>query len=172
MVPLPVTVIRSPRENLAKCSLRTLEARPEFRFLVADGAFRFDATGFLLLELEAPALAPSDRGIPLLILDSTWHLLPALAARIDGTPVRRALPGGVKTSYPRASKLFRDPPRGLASIEAVFLAKAVLGEWDPSLLAGYYWKDEFLASVTSAGWRPGAGAAAAADQPHERDRLR
>ena len=38
-----------------------------------------------------------------------------------------------------------DPVEGLASVEALYVAKRLLGDDDPSLLDGYHWKDEFLA---------------------------
>ena len=43
--------------------------------------------------------------------------------------------------------MYDDPPQGLASIEALYVAMKVLGFDDPSLLDGYHWKDEFLASL-------------------------
>jgi pre-rRNA-processing protein TSR3 len=61
----------------------------------------------------------------------------------------------VRTAYPRVSKVFDDPTAGLASIEALYLARKLLGDDDPSLLDGYHWKAPFLASLTE-GARDGA----------------
>jgi pre-rRNA-processing protein TSR3 len=58
----------------------------------------------------------------------------------------------VSTAYPRTSKCFDDPAQGLASIEALYLARALLGDKDPSLLDGYYWRDDFLRRCAAAGW--------------------
>ena len=52
-----VTVIRHPRENLKKCSLRHLHGRADFEFFKATENFLFDAGGFILLEIGAPAIA-------------------------------------------------------------------------------------------------------------------
>ena len=142
----PVTVIRHQRERISKCSLRHLHDRPEFTFLKAQKDFRFDAGGYLALTLDAPPLTAADRGHPLLILDSTWRWLPELERCIGGDPRRRSLPT-VPTAYPRQSRTHKDPEGGLASVEAIYLAKRILGDDDPSLLDGYHWKEQFLANV-------------------------
>jgi pre-rRNA-processing protein TSR3 len=49
------------------------------------------------------------------------------------------------TAYPRKSKLFEDPERGLASVEALYAALALLGEQRQELLANYRWARTFLA---------------------------
>ena len=67
MTPIPVTVIRHPKERVAKCSLRTLHGREGFTFLRASHGMRFDATGHLLLAVDAPPLTIEDRGHPILI---------------------------------------------------------------------------------------------------------
>lgn len=149
--PIPTTVIRHYKERISKCSLRFLHDRPEMTFHRARPGFRFDATGYTVLAVDAPALSPADAGRPLLLLDSTWRWLPQLAACLDGEPVRRSIPGDVPTAYPRITKVFEDPERGLASVEALYLARRLLGDTDESLLEGYHWKDEFLAAVKAAG---------------------
>ena len=116
-----VTVIRHPRENLKKCSLRHLHAHPNFEFLKASDGFRFDATGFTVLEMNAPAISMEDFGRPLLLLDSTWFLLPRIRAKIFGDFISRSLPPTVKTAYPRVSKMHSDPD-GLATVEALYAA--------------------------------------------------
>lgn len=145
------TVIRHAKERIAKCSLRFLHDRPEMTFLRAKPGFTFDATGYLLLAVGAPPLGRADAGHPLLLLDSTWRWLPQLRAHVTGTPIERSIPGGIATAYPRTSKVFEDPAGGLASIEALYLARALLGDDDPSLLTGYHWRDAFLANVAAAG---------------------
>lgn len=144
---LPVTVIQHPKERISKCSLRSLMGRDDITFLKAHSGFKFDATGFILLALDAPSLNRGDAGCPLLILDSTWRLLPKLERCVAGEPVRRSIPSKAGTAYPRRSKLFVDPEWGLASIEALYAAKRILGEDDPSILDGYAWKDAFLANL-------------------------
>lgn len=148
--PVPVTVIRHEREKIRKCSLRFLHGRPEMTFLRQRPGFRFDATGFLLLTVEAPPLQRKDAGRPLLLLDATWRWLPQLLTCVHGTPIPRSIPGNLRTAYPRTSKVFDDPSAGLASIEALYVARAILGDDDPSLLDGYHWKDAFLAGLRAA----------------------
>ncbi|MEQ1632220.1 MAG: hypothetical protein ABL997_07585 [Planctomycetota bacterium] len=150
MTSIPTTVIRHPKEKISKCSLRFLHDRKEMTFLRSKEGFTFDATGFTLLAVDAEPLSPRDAGRPLLLLDSTWRWLPQLLATIRGEPTRRSIPGNVSTAYPRISKVFSDPEQGLASIEALYLARKLLLDDDPTLLDGYHWKDQFLASLRPA----------------------
>jgi pre-rRNA-processing protein TSR3 len=150
MSPIPTTVIRHQKEKVSKCSLRFLHDRPEMTFLRNKPGFTFDATGYLLLAVDAEPLSTRDAGRPLLLLDSTWRWLPQLLACVTGAPVLRSIPGSVRTAYPRVSKVFEDPTAGLASIEALYLARKLLGDDDPSLLDGYHWKDQFLQSLKDA----------------------
>ena len=140
-----VWVIRHPRERIAKCSLRHLHNRTDFSFLKASPQAVFDLSGCLLLDLNAPVLKTEDDAtLPLVILDSTWRLLPQMIACVTGIPVRRSLPATIHTAYPRVSKLTPDPYGGLASVEALYVAQRILGKEDPSVLEGYYWKETFL----------------------------
>ena len=116
-----VTVIRHPRENLKKCSLRHLHGRADFEFFKATENFLFDAGGFILLEIGAPPITPADGGKPILLLDSTWRLLPSIRAKVRGDFIPRSIPQSVRTAYPRVSKVFSDPD-GLATIEALYAA--------------------------------------------------
>jgi len=147
MTAVATTVIRHPKERLAKCSLRFLHERPEITFLRARAGFAFDGTGFTLLAVDAEPLSAADAGRPLLLLDSSWRWLPQLLAAVTGAPVRRSIPGSVRTAYPRQSKVFDDPKAGLASVEALYVARRILGDDDPSLLHGYHWKEQFLAGL-------------------------
>lgn len=147
MTAVPTTVIRHHKEKIRKCSLRFLHTRPEMTFLRQRGGFEFDATGFTLLAVDAPPLSRADAGRPLLLLDSTWRWLPQLLACLRGEPVPRSIPGHLRTAYPRTSKVFDDPEAGLASIEALYVARRILGDDDPTLLDGYHWQDAFLCAL-------------------------
>ena len=151
MTKVQTTVIRHLKERISKCSLRFLHDRPEMTFLRGKPDLRFDATGFLLLAVDAPPLSIDDAGKPLLLLDSTWRWLAQLQDCVIGEPLPRSIPGGLRTAYPRVSKVFDDPAGGLASIEALYVARKVLGDDDPALLDGYHWKEDFLQIVASAG---------------------
>lgn len=151
MTAVATTVIRHPKERISKCSLRFLHDRPEMTFLRGKPDTIFDATGFIQLAVDAPALSIADAGKPLLLLDSTWRWLPQIEACVTGEPIKRSIPGNLRTAYPRVSKVFDDPTGGLASIEALYVARKLLGDDDPNLLHGYHWKDEFLQIVANAG---------------------
>jgi len=146
----PVTIIRHPKERRSKCSLTPLERRPDLTFLKWRPGWSFDASGYTLLRLDAPVLSAADAGRPLLLLDSTWRLLPQLEAGLHGQAKARSLPA-VETAYPRVSKIAEDPLGGLASVEALYLAKLLLGERDDSLLADYHWGESFFRKLRCAG---------------------
>ena len=146
----PITVIRHPKERRSKCSLTPLEGRADIAFHKAREGWQFDMSGFTVLALGAPELSAADAGRPLLLLDSTWRLLPQLEACLIGEGVRRTLPS-VATAYPRVSKINRDPHGGLASVEALYLARVMLGERDDSLLDGYHWRDVFMENLRQEG---------------------
>lgn len=143
--PLVDVVIRHPRERKSKCSLQPLRNRPDLRFLTAREGFSFDATGYVLLSLDAPVLSPADAPFPLLLLDSTWRLLPRLERAITGDPLRRSLPARLRTACPRVSKIAPDPPRGLASVEALYAARLLQDRPRAGLLDHYRWREHFLA---------------------------
>lgn len=149
---VPVTVIRHPKERRSKCSLTPLEGRESITFHRARPGWTFDVSGFTILGLDAPELSEADAGRPLLLLDSTWRLLPHLEACLVGEGVRRTLPA-VPTAYPRVSKLTPDPLGGLASVEALFFAQYLLGQPDLSLLGAYHWRRAFVEGLESAGYR-------------------
>ena len=142
-----VIVIRHPKERKSKCSLAPLHNHHRVTFHNAHKNFRFDATGYILLTLNAPQLTSQDSGYPIIILDSTWHLIPHLEACIEGEPILRSLPNNIKTAYPRISKIFKDPDEGLASIEALYVAMKIVGEDNQSLLNEYHWKEQFLSGL-------------------------
>ena len=66
------------------------------------------------------------------------------------------IPDGFVTAYPRRNKKDLDPDQGLATIEALFIAAALLGRWDQSLLAHYHFGADFLAKNRRAFERHGA----------------
>ncbi|MFP4166649.1 MAG: hypothetical protein ACLFUF_05720 [Opitutales bacterium] len=123
----------------------------------------FDVTGYTVLSVDAPQLSADDAGRPLLLLDSTWRLLPELEACLAGEGIKRSLPP-VKSAYPRVSKLSADPPHGLASVEALYLACLVLGHREDWLLRHYHWRSSFMRNLESAGL-PASGIDAARDKP-------
>lgn len=147
----PITIIRHPKERRSKCSLTPLEGRSDLCFFKARAGWLFDVTGYTVLGLDAPQLSIADAERPLLLLDSTWRLLPQLEACLQGEGLRRTLPS-VATAYPRVSKLKLDPLGGLASVEALYFARVLLGKRDDSLLQAYYWRENFMQTLQQAGY--------------------
>lgn len=143
---MDIVIIRHPKERLSKCSLEPLRGRKNITFHKATKHFSFNADQHLLLAVDAPPLTAEDAGKPILLLDSTWRLLPQLENCLTGEPIRRSFPVQIPTAFPRVSKIAEDPSNGLASVEALFLATHFLGQADPSLLDDYHWKDQFLAT--------------------------
>jgi len=138
-------VIRHPKERKSKCSLEPLRKRSDILFETARPGFMFDATGYILLRVDAPVLSSTDGNLPLLLLDSTWRLLPRVEACVTGSPVLRSLPRSIVTAYPRVSKTSTDPACGLASVEALYAARRLQGRPVDGLLDQYFWKGAFLA---------------------------
>lgn len=138
-----VIVIRHPKENIKKCSLRFLHDKDGFEFHKANDNFSFDATGCILLEIDAPPITEDDKGKPILLLDSTWRLLPKIRNKVYGNYIARSIPPSVKTAYPRISKIFADPD-GLATVEALYAAMRMAGNPDVSVLKHYPFAKKFM----------------------------
>jgi pre-rRNA-processing protein TSR3 len=140
-----ILIAHDPREPSKKCSITPLRGMPGVRFIPLRGNKRVDVGRRIWLHPDGDELTPADRGLGLLLIDCTWRRVPSLARRIDGELLPRRLPSLV-TVYPRRSKLVPDPEHGLASVEALYAATALLGDPRPELLAGYRWAPEFLAA--------------------------
>lgn len=143
----PTIVIRHKKENLKKCSLRGLEKRPDFRFYRYPlETFQADST-YLLLTLDADEeLSLADKECGLLILDGTWRYARDMEKNIPALSSfkKRCLPPNLVTAYPRRQQDCPNPAQGLASIEAIAYAYAVLQRPIEGLLDQYHWKDSFL----------------------------
>lgn len=139
-----ILVVRDPKEGANKCSLTPLRGHPDVLFANYRPGRQFDGGSRILLEVGARALEPGEPSSGLLLLDSSWRRLPSLRRTIVGDVVPRSLPS-LRTAYPRASRRFADPEGGLASVEALYAAVALLWGPDPSLLDGYVAREAFLA---------------------------
>ena len=142
-VPAHVLILRDPRESTRKCSLTPLRGKPGIDFVAYDRERRVAVGERVLLHPDGEPLSDADRGRDLLLVDCAWRRVDALLATLDGTLVRRRLPP-LATAYPRTSKVFRDPERGLASVEALHAALCLLGEPRADLLEEYRWRERFL----------------------------
>lgn len=138
------TILRHPKERLSKCSLEPLRGQEGYVFHKAKPGLTVDVSGKIVLAVGAPPLSTEDAGRELVLLDSTWRLLPDLEKCLVGEPIYRCIPGGFETAYPRVSKIGDNPDGGLASVEALYVAIRLLGEDRPKMLNDYHWKEAFL----------------------------
>lgn len=141
---LPTIILRHRRENLKKCSLRGLESREDLLFFIYPVDPLPLLKGQVLLSLNAPPLTEEDRGKGLFLIDGTWKYATLMARQVKGEFIERSIPKEFRTSYPRKQTACDDPERGLASVEALYIAYHILGYDTDGLLDHYYWKDAFL----------------------------
>jgi len=147
----PVTVIiRHQKERLEKCSLHGLEAREDLRFTTFPDVTLPDLTDYLLLSIDegAPELTAGDADRGLVLIDATWRLAQRVMRGLAeplGALEPRAIPAGFVTAYPRRQTACPDPQRGLASVEALYVAHRITGRETTGLLDHYRWAQEFLA---------------------------
>ena len=140
---MDILILLDPRESKKKCSLTPLQGLAGVRFVGYDRERRLAAGARVLLHPDGDELSPADRGRDLLLIDCAWRRVPELLATVDGELIHRRMPRLV-TAYPRKSKLFVDPSEGLASVEALYAACALLGEPRAELLRGYRFAQAFL----------------------------
>lgn len=140
-----VLILRDPRESARKCSLTPLRGTAGLHFVEYRPDRRLDAGGRILLSPQGRVLTPADAGRDLLLVDCSWRRVATLLRAVDGPLIRRSLPP-LRTAYPRRSRSFPDPSQGLASVEALVAALALVGNPRPELLAEYRWAAPFLAA--------------------------
>jgi pre-rRNA-processing protein TSR3 len=142
---LDCIIIRHKKENLKKCSLRGLEGREGVVWHTYPNCSGITFEECILLDMEGELLSPDDKE-PLVLLDATWRYAAKMRDGIPGLQKvpRRRIPDTWKTAYPRRQTECVDPERGLASIEAMFVAFSITGRSTDGLLDHYFWKDEFL----------------------------
>ncbi|MHC4779699.1 MAG: ribosome biogenesis domain-containing protein [Planctomycetota bacterium] len=142
MTPPRFFVIEHPKEKKHKCTVSLLKGREDLTFLSVEEAESASWNDALLLDPSVDTLLTTrDAGKPLILVDASWRWAERVVRKMACS--RRRLPP-FETAYPRTSKLFRDPPGGLASAEALFVAALVMGRYDESFLDGYRWKVQFL----------------------------
>ena len=139
-------LLRLNKESPTKCSLTPLRSREDLPICwIHCGLGDEVKVGEVsLLHPDGKPLSTKDNQRPLLLIDSSWRDLPKVLRGVKGDLHLRSLPSGLKTAYPRKSSTFADPETGLASIEALYAACALLGFRKESLLEEYYWREEFL----------------------------
>lgn len=139
----PTIILRHRKENLKKCSLRGLERREDFRFFTYPQETVPDLTGYILLTPEAPPLSKEDAAYGLFLIDGTWRYAEKMVRSCSPMECR-SIPENFRTAYPRSQEGWINPEKGLASIEALYLAYLLTGRNPQGLLDHYYWKNIFL----------------------------
>jgi len=145
----PTIILRHRKENLKKCSLRGLETRSDMLFYQYPWKTPLPKLNqYIVLTMEAEPLTINDKDKGIFLIDGTWRYVEKMFNSLEFAFEKRSLPKA-KTAYPRRQEDCSDPSRGLASVEALYLAYVIL-ERDPSgLLDHYYWKEQFLSLTTS-----------------------
>src|SRR5262249_26582079 len=126
--------------------LRGLEGRSDCQFFTYPQHKLPDLAGYFLLTLDAPKLEESDRNLGIFLIDGTWNYADVMQRQLPKPHLfqTRSLPPQFYTAYPRRQDDCPDPLRGLASVEALFLAYLILGRKTKGLLDHYYWREEFI----------------------------
>jgi len=141
----PTLILRHKRENRKKCSLRGLENREGFQFFSYPLQVKLPSLEkYLVLSLDGEPLTRTDNDKGLFLIDGTWRYSEKMLKSLPPGFETRSLPSYFVTAYPRKQEDCKDPQRGLASIEALFLAFHILGRKTENLLDHYHWKEEFI----------------------------
>jgi len=146
-----ILILRLRKESPKKCSLTPLRLRMDerIRWMDCDLGEGVEVGEATLLHPEGELIGPADAARPLLLVDSSWRDLPRVLRGVKGRLALRRLPEALRTAYPRKSQWFADPEAGLASIEALHAARALLGFRDDALLDGYRWREQWLSANTA-----------------------
>ena len=134
-------------ETANKCTILPLDYRADFHLY--RGSYHGRLTADVLLHpkgeplelLRERLIAPAS----LALIDCVWRRLDPIIQGLEAPlPILASIPSDFVTAYPRVSKFDFDPEGGLATIEALFVGAALLGQWDLSLLREYFFAEEFL----------------------------
>lgn len=143
---LPTYLMRHKKENLKKCSLRGLEGRSDCQFLTYPTTDLPDLSRYIVLAIEAPPLTVADADYGIFLIDATWRYAEKMLQFVEsrGPVLKRSIPAGFRTAYPRRQNDCPNPEAGLASIEALYIAYCILGKNSVGLLDHYHWKHQFI----------------------------
>jgi pre-rRNA-processing protein TSR3 len=146
---LPTTILRHRKENLKKCSLRGLEERKDLLFYTYPLTMPSSLNGYVMLHLDqenTQELSMNDKDCGLFLLDSTWNYEMKMHDTIkkNHSLIYRSLPKNFVTAYPRKQTACLEPERGLATVEALYIAYIILQRDTDNLLKYYHWHEAFL----------------------------
>ena len=136
-------IYRHRRENKKKCSLKGLEKRDDCLFFSYPTSILPDTSSYVLLSFDGKPLSEKDCDKGIFLVDGTWHLAEKMNKTLPPME-KRSLPSHFKTAYPRRQTGCSDPSRGLASIEALYIAYVLMGKDPKGLLDHYYFREKFL----------------------------
>jgi ribosome biogenesis protein Tsr3 len=151
MIKLKYEILVDHGETSNKCTIMPLSYRSDFvirRFPRGQPIPAFKARWLLHpdgipLNQVTSADASDIGGIG--AVDCVWRRLEPICKWLDKPlPTLIRIPEGFVTAYPRQSKKDFDPEGGFATIEALFIGAAFLGDWDESILCEYFFADRFL----------------------------
>ena len=143
-------VVLDTGETPNKCTIAPLSQRSDFSlFRVKGNAPLGPLLSPILLHPEGECLTSLRNSLGpiqgIASIDCVWRRLNVLLPRIEGRlPTLARIPNGFETAYPRHNKRNLDPTEGLATIEAIFVAAALVGNWDASLLSDYHFGRKFV----------------------------
>lgn len=140
----PTIILRHRKENLKKCTLHGLETRTDFHFFSYPQQPLPCINNYFLLSLDGIELCSQDAEFGIFLIDGTWRYATLMEKTVPATIQRRSLPAAWKTAYPRYQTGCLDADRGLASIEALYVAYKIIGRDTSELLNHYFWKNDFL----------------------------
>lgn len=147
----PTLILRHRKENLRKCSLRGLHQREDFCFYSYPLIEKLpNVMHYVALDIEGPLLSEEDAKYGLFLIDGTWRYAAKMQKALPISLKKRSLPHHFRTAYPRRQEDCPDPTRGLASIEALYIAYRILKRNTSGLLDHYYWKESFLQLLRNA----------------------
>lgn len=149
-------VLMDKNENPRKCTIHPVKERADFHVRYFRGnrpIEKFESDCLLHVDgLDLSTLKEKNLR-SLALIDCTWRKVSGALQRVEGNlPTLVRIPEGFVTAYPRRNKEGKDPDAGLATIEALFIAAAFLGQWDETLLDKFHFKDKFLQD-NEAAWK-------------------
>ncbi len=139
---LPTLILRDRHERKERCTIWPLRNRTDVRLVQHPWETLPSLEGYVVLWPEGPELSADDAGKGLFLIDGSWRWATRLAIPFAQMP-KRSLQG-IRTSYPRSSKIFPDPEGGLATVEALYVAHLIMKKDITGLLDHYHWASQFL----------------------------
>ena len=132
-----------PNGHENRCSVIPLIGRPDISIVYRPDFDTTDFSGMTLLhpEGEVRTIRSDER---ILLVDSNWTMAKRLYNRLATKypTMKRVAFHNVESAYPWKGSTC--PSNSLASVEALYLASLLMGRSDESLLAHYYFREQFL----------------------------